>query len=59
MIIKMFFPREQQFEKSAFFLLAYFRKLALGHGWEKKNSMNLFLHENNLSPLSIPSVKTS
>lgn len=37
MIIKMFFPRAQQFKKSDFFLLAYIRKLALSHGWEKKN----------------------
>lgn len=45
MIIKMFFPRAQQFEKVCFFfffLLAYFRKLALGHDGRKKTQRIYF-----------------
>lgn len=56
MIIKMFFPRAQQFEKSDFFLLAYFRKLALSHGWEKKKPQRIYFYMKIICLLLVLSV---
>ena len=60
MMIKMFSPRAQHFEKSVFFFsLGLFQKISF-RPWMggKKNSKNRFFYENNLSLLSTPSVKT-